>query len=220
MTQQPSLVLFDLMSTLLRVEPEDPPYWRAIGRTLGDAGLCDAEEFIETYPIRRNEWHDQDVETPLRARLAHYADVPETMAQSFEDNFIDEYKQRSYVIEGVREMLAAWRRVAPLGVVSNYFIAGVPRVLLDHHDLLGSFAFVVDSAATGLRKPNPKIFELALAEGGIDDPDQVLMVGDNPIADVEGARSVGIRAVHFCPVEGGHSQATIVRSWSEFRPGV
>jgi putative hydrolase of the HAD superfamily len=52
---------------------------------------------------------------------------------------------------------------------------------------------VINSAVVGAEKPNPLIFRHALAVTGAD-PDS-WMIGDNPVADVEGARGVGMRAI-------------------------
>ncbi|GAB3922691.1 hypothetical protein GCM10011575_43550 [Microlunatus endophyticus] len=52
---------------------------------------------------------------------------------------------------------------------------------------------VITSALVGAEKPNPRIFRHALrvSDAGSD----CWMVGDNPAADVQGARAVGIRAI-------------------------
>lgn len=55
------------------------------------------------------------------------------------------------------------------------------------------FSAVVTSAALGWEKPNPRMYAAALAAAG--DPDEVWMVGDNPVADVAGAEAAGIRAI-------------------------
>lgn len=52
----------------------------------------------------------------------------------------------------------------------------------------------VTSALVGAEKPNPRIFHYALQLAGAGD--DVWMVGDNPVADIGGARAVGIRAIH------------------------
>ena len=52
---------------------------------------------------------------------------------------------------------------------------------------------VLTSALTGYEKPHRAAFELALERCG--SPQEVWMVGDNPVADVEGAEAVGIPAV-------------------------
>ena len=49
------------------------------------------------------------------------------------------------------------------------------------------------SASTGFEKPHPRAFELGLEAAG--QPDTVWMVGDNPVADVQGAQGLGIPAI-------------------------
>jgi len=58
---------------------------------------------------------------------------------------------------------------------------------------------VIDSAIVGAAKPDPRIFEAALALAGVR-ADQVVHVGDTLAADVAGARSAGITPIHFDPL--------------------
>ena len=53
---------------------------------------------------------------------------------------------------------------------------------------------VVSSADVGLRKPDPRIFELACANVGVS-PNASVHVGDHVYADVLGASAAGMRAV-------------------------
>ena len=52
----------------------------------------------------------------------------------------------------------------------------------------------------GLVKPDPRIFHLALGRLGIA-PEQAVMVGDSPSADVAGARAAGARAALLDPFD-------------------
>jgi putative hydrolase of the HAD superfamily len=58
------------------------------------------------------------------------------------------------------------------------------------------FELVVDSAWVGMRKPEPEIYRLTLERLGGLGPEQCLFVDDNPV-NVETARRLGMRAVHF-----------------------
>lgn len=53
---------------------------------------------------------------------------------------------------------------------------------------------VVSSAAVGLHKPDPRIFELACQRVGVE-PADCAHVGDHEYADIIGAEAVGMRAV-------------------------
>lgn len=58
---------------------------------------------------------------------------------------------------------------------------------------------VVDSHLAGVAKPDPRIFEPALAATGTA-PARTLHVGDSVRADVGGARAAGLHPVHFDPL--------------------
>lgn len=81
---------------------------------------------------------------------------------------------------------------------------GYENVILSNHgpelprlvEALGLSRWIwltISSAAVGAEKPHPRIFEYALAATRAG-PD-TWMVGDNPVADVSGARQAGIRAI-------------------------
>ena len=55
------------------------------------------------------------------------------------------------------------------------------------------FNVIVNSAETGYEKPHPQAFRLALERSGW--PRSAWMIGDNPVADVAGAVSAGLRAI-------------------------
>lgn len=61
-------------------------------------------------------------------------------------------------------------------------------------------AAVVDSAVVGVAKPDPRIFDIALARAGVSAA-CAIHVGDSVRADVEGARAAGVRPFHFDPYE-------------------
>jgi FMN phosphatase YigB (HAD superfamily) len=55
---------------------------------------------------------------------------------------------------------------------------------------------LVVSSEAGVSKPDPRIFEIALARAGVGAGDAV-MVGDSWENDIKGARAAGVRAVWF-----------------------
>jgi len=79
-----------------------------------------------------------------------------------------------------------------LGLITN--VADDPSPDLERLGLLRQLDVVVASCLAGVEKPNAAIFQAALREAGVS-PDQGLHVGDQLLADVEGARAVGMAAV-------------------------
>ena len=61
------------------------------------------------------------------------------------------------------------------------------------------FDTVIVSDAVGLRKPDARIFELGCSELGVA-PHEAIFVGDNPVADIGGARGAGLRTI-FVPLD-------------------
>ena len=60
------------------------------------------------------------------------------------------------------------------------------------------FEFVVDSSHVGVRKPDPRIFALALEQLGCPDPASCVFLDDHP-ANVAAARALGMLAIHVGP---------------------
>lgn len=100
------------------------------------------------------------------------------------------------MIEIVRELRAAGIGV---GVISNS--EGRLAELFDEIGWGGELGFVIDSGRVGIEKPDPRIFALALERLGVAAADAV-HVGDSRVADVDGARAAGWRAVWFGDAAG------------------
>jgi HAD superfamily hydrolase (TIGR01509 family) len=97
------------------------------------------------------------------------------------------------VAEGSAESLARLRAAGlRLGVVSNS--DGRVEEALQVAGLRQYFDVVIDSALVGFEKPDPRIFQAALARLGVA-PEEALYIGDLYEVDVVGARAAGMEAV-------------------------
>ena len=98
-----------------------------------------------------------------------------------------------HVPPGVREVLGALGNDGlRLVVVSN--ANGTLREHFRRIDLDRYFACVLDSCDEGVEKPDPRLFEIALARSGAN-PQRTIHVGDLYHIDVVGARAAGLRGV-------------------------
>jgi HAD superfamily hydrolase (TIGR01549 family) len=219
MPNEPRLVIFDLMGTLLSVRHR-APYWEALGRYLEQEGYCSCATFVARYTEWRRSRTPSLDELTLRDCVGRFVAASDAHLKELEAVFLREYAQGTSVMRGANEMLARWYGRAALGVVSNFFVAGVPRALLEAHQLLDYFEFVVDSAEVGVRKPHPAIFEYAVAKAASkQQPGDILMIGDDWNADVQGALALGWRAIHFSEVSERSEPVPVLRSWDDFVPG-
>ena len=142
----------------------DPPEYRE-----NDIREITANLVRELY---RTEPAEEDVEEIVRVRFA-------TSVHVFE------------APDGVADMLARLRRRYRLGLLSNYpdgaaIRASVKRVGFDAH-----FNSVVVSGDLGFAKPHPLPFQVMSTNLDVP-PHETLFVGDNWVADVQGAKRAGM----------------------------
>lgn len=81
-----------------------------------------------------------------------------------------------------------------VGLLSNVGDNG-RTVFGERYHVLDHFDSVTLSAEEGVMKPDPRIFEIALGRAGVQ-PGEAVFVDDFG-ANVEGARRVGMQAIHF-----------------------
>jgi FMN phosphatase YigB (HAD superfamily) len=90
--------------------------------------------------------------------------------------------------------LQAFAQGYKLGLISNTGDDTNVQTLVDRDGLRPYFDVIVTSAAQGIRKPNPRIFHIALEHWGIP-ASQAAMVGDSLGADILGARNAGLYGI-------------------------
>ena len=81
-----------------------------------------------------------------------------------------------------------------LGLISNANDSQDVRTLIDKGNFAPYFEITLISAEVGVRKPHPKIFQIALDHFNAR-PEEAVMVGDTLGADVLGANNLGIASV-------------------------
>lgn len=70
------------------------------------------------------------------------------------------------------------------------------------------FDQIITNDIAGARKPEKAIFDFALFRADADLSNSI-MIGDNLIADIEGARNAGLRTIYFNPELGGNDSENI-----------
>jgi len=86
------------------------------------------------------------------------------------------------------------QRGLPLAIISNAADEANVQRLIDNHRLRGYFDPIIVSAAVGIRKPNPKIFQPVIEAWRLP-PQEIVMIGDTLGADVLGAKNAGLKSV-------------------------
>jgi YjjG family noncanonical pyrimidine nucleotidase len=94
-------------------------------------------------------------------------------------------------IDGAVNLLQALKNKVRLGIVTNGFTE-LQEIRLQRTGLRDYFEVLVISEQVGVAKPHPDIFDHALSMMGNPDRNKVLMVGDNPDADIVGGINAGL----------------------------
>jgi len=101
------------------------------------------------------------------------------------------YQQLRRPVAGALALLRALKPACKIGIVTNNRLAE-QQEKLRHLGLSEWVDALITSEEVGVLKPDPLIYQVALARLGAR-PAQTVMVGDNWQADVVGALAVGIR---------------------------
>jgi putative hydrolase of the HAD superfamily len=107
------------------------------------------------------------------------------------------------IIDGAEEALLVTKSAGFRNIILSNHATELPE-LVSSLGLASVIEQTITSATVGAEKPNPFIFTFAMTVAGVTGASEVWMIGDNPIADIEGAQNVGISAIL---ADGTHSDA-------------
>jgi len=117
-------------------------------------------------------------------------DIAKTLAKITHEHYIDAdgfvlFPKTTRVLASLKEK--GWQNI----ILSNH----VPELsdLVAKKGLGDLFTHVISSANVGYEKPNIEIFKHAIELAA--NPDNMVMIGDNIIADIHGAKNAGMQAI-------------------------
>lgn len=140
------------------------------------------------------------------------------LAQVFEENFLDEILNYNDLVEGAFETLEYLsQNNYQLHILSN----GFKEVTYRKCELSGIknyFKTITSADEINVRKPQAEIYEYALQKSNAS-PENSVMIGDDWIADVQGAKSYGMQVVFFDVFKDNfHADGvTVIKNLSELQ---
>jgi putative hydrolase of the HAD superfamily len=102
----------------------------------------------------------------------------------------------SNLISGALSLLNFFKGKIPMGILTNG-LKEAQRPRLSKADITHYFDHIIVSDEIGMSKPNPEIFTLAKLTLGNIPSENILLVGDNPYSDIEGAQNFGFKTIWF-----------------------
>jgi putative hydrolase of the HAD superfamily len=130
--------------------------------------------------------------------------------------YIEVLGSQTHLMPYAREILEYLTANYRLHIITNGFEQVQCRKLknsgIDHY-----FQEVIPSERAGVQKPHPDIFKLALKAAGVSSNNSV-MIGDSLEADILGALSAGMQAIHFnTNNEAPHQHCPIIEHLKEIK---
>lgn len=180
--------IYRIISADYGVSEEEGEFCRHLGHLLMEAREIKLEKMIEI-PLadilnRCFQRYDCDGDDDLIDKALH----------AFYETLLEDRQ----LIPGVKDMLDKVRSEGYLiGLVSDV-AWGLPSEFplrdMRYYGIDQYFDDLIFSTDVGLRKPNPKIFKMALSNLGAK-PDEAIFIGNSLQADIRGAKGIGMVAV-------------------------
>ncbi|UAY56513.1 YjjG family noncanonical pyrimidine nucleotidase [Arachidicoccus terrestris] len=174
------------------------------------SGIEPYENFYERYTYHNKRLWDRYTKGLIIQRelkwkrmfltLLDFKIADEPLARSLSQDFLDRLPIRKKVFPYTFEILDYLKnKNYQLHLITNGFNR-IQEQKLVHAGLQDYFEVMVTSEISGCLKPHAGIFEYAMEATGAQ-PDKSIMIGDNLVADIQGAANFGIDSVFTNHIE-------------------
>ncbi len=181
---------------------------------LGEKGMFSHAELVQTFfDVNDILWDDYNHHRIQRKdiRERRFPTIFKRLGLAVEDR--PEHIEKEYValaptkekmFPGAHEVLEYLSESYELHIITNGF-NDIQATKMASSGIDHFFDVIITSETAGFRKPDPRIFQLAMDKAGTKAAES-LMIGDNLAADIGGARNFGIDQVFFNPKQMSHTQ--------------
>ena len=173
---------------------------------LGNNGF-DIDSFLRQFRIINEDLWDQFHLGKIGKEVIRTDRFPAILkALNLEDNklalliqteYLNNCPRKPYLIDGAFEILTILEKRYSLHIITNGFDE-VQDTKMNSGGIRHFFDEVITSGQVGYHKPDKRIFEYAFSKAKTT-AEESLMIGDNPISDIEGAYNAGLDQVFFNP---------------------
>ena len=197
-------VFFDLDHTLWDFDKNSKHTFKKI---LVDNEInIDINVFLETYgPINTDYWKLYRENNISKDKLRYgrlndtfkvlNIDISTKIIYKLSDDYIKHLSSFNFLIDDTIQVLKYLDSRYKLHIITNGF-QEVQNLKLINSGINHFFKTITNSEMAGVKKPNQKIFQLAINKARTDF-DSSIMIGDNLDADIHGALNSGMDAILF-----------------------
>ncbi|OQY45930.1 MAG: hypothetical protein B6240_08040 [Desulfobacteraceae bacterium 4572_87] len=239
-----SAIGFDLFNTLVMAKPDT--LTRAFPRlqqSLAQNGLCPEEDafkkayynaavmFVKQAREDGKETHNRFWISAALENFGYHVSPDDPRIATAIEAYFSAFYDSCYCVPGARTMLERLKDRYQLGLLSNFTHWPAALEIIDRLELEAFFEIRLISGKLGYRKPHGEVFEELIGRLGAP-RDEIMYVGDDVDADVNGAIAAGIQPVWFTYVldhkppipalmspsetDEPHESVPRISQWSEF----
>ncbi len=204
-------VLFDLFDTLLLIGEEHTCYFESLAKlhsTLLKNGFTFSYADFEVAYLKVVEQINAETSASLKephfneyvlrtlSELGFAASKKDTAIDEAVQEFCQEFNRHIGVDSQAIEVIKCLQTKYKIGLISNLIFSESAGGLLKTYQMKNLFDFIVVSGDVNLRKPHPRLFNIALNRLGVK-ASEAVFVGDTLETDIKGAINVGMIPVHI-----------------------
>lgn len=134
--------------------------------------------------------------------LSAFDAYEETLCEKLSADYLDVCPTKCHLIPDAIDILDYLQERYQLTIITNGF-EEIQNTKLTSGNLHRYFDHIITSQKAGCKKPARGIFEYALRLNQAE-PHEAIMIGDNPVTDIGGAKGAFIDTVLFNPEKGLH----------------
>lgn len=211
-------ILFDLDHTLWDYETNSTETLHELyhDHKLVEVGIPTIDDFLKKFvSINTHLWTLYDT-GQIHRDVIRYERFHKIMLEMGIDNYdlslklsneyVDKSPKKGTLMPNAIEILDYLHPRYPMTIVTNGFDE-IQSTKLASSGITSYFKSIVTSARAGHKKPAKEIFEFALAESGFESHETV-MIGDNLLTDIGGARNASLDTVFYNPNKVSHQEQT------------
>lgn len=227
MTASYTTIFFDLDHTLWDYETNARETLTELydQHQLHNLGVVTFDEFLKHFKeVNRQLWHlyDHGKITSEVIRNERFKQILEKsgvqnneLSLTLSEQYLNECPRKGHLMPHALEALDYLSERYALTIITNGF-EDIQRIKILTSKIESYFDHIVTSQKAGYKKPAPEIFHYAMSMNGIDST-ACVMIGDNLLTDIAGAKNAAIDTVLFNP-EGVEHEAEVnheIRSLKE-----
>lgn len=163
-------------------------------QTFGRAHLKAALRFVEKARQDGRETHNRLWISASLESQGYKVPPEDARIAAGVEAYFSVFIEHCRLIPGTRDMLATLGERYRLGLLSNFTHAPAAREVINRLGLARFFQVMIISGEVGYRKPHPLVFQQLRTGLGVE-REGIAFVGDDPEADISGARQAGLQPI-------------------------